>query len=97
MKSKINIITTIFIQTKTASLYYLTELSYIFQDIEDLKFRLKNTRHPKPGLEGAGWTYGVPGQALPKIIDYWLNKYNFKSREVYVNKYPQFKTNIQGK
>ncbi|XP_043463106.1 juvenile hormone epoxide hydrolase 1-like [Leptopilina heterotoma] len=70
----------------------------VFQDkdVEDLKLRLKNTRLAKPGLEGASWTYGVPSQALPKIIDFWLNKYDFKKRETYVNKYPQFVTNIQG-
>ncbi|XP_033222724.1 juvenile hormone epoxide hydrolase 2-like [Belonocnema kinseyi] len=66
------------------------------KDIEDLKFRLKNTRLPKPGLEGAAWTYGVPSQYLPTIIDHWLNKYDFKKREEYMNKYPHFITNIQG-
>lgn len=66
------------------------------KDIEDLKFRLKNTRLPKPGLEGAAWTYGVPSQSLPPIIDHWLNKYDFKKQETYINKYPQFLTNIQG-
>ena len=68
----------------------------ILQDIDDLKRRLNNTRLPKPSLEGVAWTYGLPGQFLPKIIDNWLNKYDFKKREDYINKYPQFLTNIQG-
>jgi len=30
------------------------------------------------------------------VGDYWLNKYDWKAREKLLNKYPQFKTNIQG-
>ncbi|NP_001295475.1 uncharacterized protein LOC105689317 [Athalia rosae] len=65
-------------------------------DIEDLKTRLKNTRNLTPALENAGWTYGVDGKFVPKIVDYWLNKYDFKKREQYLNQYDQFVTNIQG-
>ena len=61
-----------------------------------MKFRLNNSRLPKPGLEGAAWTYGVLSEFLPILKDHWLYKYNFKKREEYMNKYSQFVTNIQG-
>lgn len=33
---------------------------------------------------------------LTKIVEYWKTKYNWREREHFLNKYPQFKTNIQG-
>lgn len=33
---------------------------------------------------------------LKKIIHFWKNEYDWKKRESFLNKYPQFKTNIQG-
>ncbi|XP_015523705.1 juvenile hormone epoxide hydrolase 1-like [Neodiprion virginianus] len=72
------------------------KIKFSNEDINDLKARLKNTRNLKPALEGTGWTYGVNGGFVPTIIDHWMNKYNFTERQEYLNKYPQFVTNIQG-
>ena len=64
--------------------------------INDLKTRLKMTRKMVPPLENTGWSYGVSGTYVPTIVDYWLNKYDFKKREAHLNQYPQFLSNIQG-
>lgn len=64
--------------------------------VEDLKYRLNHTRKIAEPLTGTGWTYGVSGKNFKNIINYWLNKYDFKTREQYLNKYPQFITTIQG-
>ena len=65
--------------------------------IDDLKHRLKNTRKQQASLEGVGWTYGMRDDFVPKIVEHWHNKYDFKNREANVfNRYPQFITNIQG-
>ncbi|KAH0535869.1 hypothetical protein KQX54_019788 [Cotesia glomerata] len=73
------------------------EILFTEAQVNDLKSRLKNTRDLARPLEGTGWTYGTSGTFLKKnIVDYWLNKYDFKKRLAYLNKYDQFKTNIQG-
>ncbi|XP_011495330.1 PREDICTED: juvenile hormone epoxide hydrolase 2-like [Ceratosolen solmsi marchali] len=64
--------------------------------IDDLRFRLNNTRNLQPSLEHSGWKYGVNSNYVPTIIDFWLNKYDFRKREDHLNRYPQFLTNIQG-
>lgn len=64
--------------------------------IEDLNRRLTNTRKLVPPLEDANFKYGFNSDALQKILHYWKNEYKWKEREAYLNKFPQFKTNIQG-
>ncbi|XP_014261620.1 juvenile hormone epoxide hydrolase 1-like [Cimex lectularius] len=63
--------------------------------INDLKDRLAKTKLTKP-LEGVGFQYGFNTGYLAKILDFWRTKYDWKEREVYLNKYPQFKTQIGG-
>lgn len=50
---------------------------------------------PSP-LENVGFQYGFTSQALRNVVDYWLTKYKWEEREQYLNKYPHFKTEIQG-
>ncbi|KAM3962230.1 juvenile hormone epoxide hydrolase-like protein 3 [Aphomia sociella] len=64
--------------------------------INDLRERLLHRRDFVPPLEDAGFTYGFNSNFLTQVIDYWQNKYNFKDREQFLNKYDHFKTNIQG-
>ncbi|KAJ8721330.1 hypothetical protein PYW07_002105 [Mythimna separata] len=64
--------------------------------IKDLRFRIKNRRAVTPPLEGIAFQYGFNTDNLDYWMDYWANHYNFTEREAYINKYPQFKTNIQG-
>ncbi|KAJ8721327.1 hypothetical protein PYW07_002102 [Mythimna separata] len=64
--------------------------------IKDLRFRIKNRREVTPPLEGAAFQYGFNSDELDYWMDFWANHYNFTEREAYMNKYPQFKTNIQG-
>ncbi|XP_046418308.1 juvenile hormone epoxide hydrolase 1-like isoform X2 [Neodiprion fabricii] len=64
--------------------------------IDDLKTRLSRTRSLTKPLEGAAWTYGVNTGYLQTVLEYWREKYNWTERQALLNKYPQFKTNIQG-
>lgn len=66
------------------------------QVIDDLKSRLGKTRELRKPLEGTGWTYGVDTEYIKTILDYWRTKYDWNKRQTLLNKYPQFKTNIQG-
>ncbi|XP_051170361.1 juvenile hormone epoxide hydrolase 1-like [Leptopilina boulardi] len=70
--------------------------------IDDLHERLDkyfNTANLRPKispLEDAEWTYGLNFQYLQNVLRYWRDNYNWKKRQELLNKYPQFKTNIQG-
>ena len=49
-----------------------------------------------PPLLNQGFQYGFNTNFLKQVITYWKNDYKWKNREVYLNKYPQFKTSISG-
>lgn len=64
--------------------------------ITDLKERLSHHREFVPPLEGVAFQYGMNTKTLNKWLDKWLNEYDFKAREAYLNQFPLYKTNIQG-
>ena len=65
------------------------------EDLEDLKGRLSSTRWPeKETVED--WSQGVPLSYIKEVHDYWINGYDWRSREEYYNSFPQFITDIEG-
>ncbi|NP_001161904.1 juvenile hormone epoxide hydrolase-like protein 1 [Tribolium castaneum] len=63
--------------------------------LEDLQNRLANTKLTPP-LEGIQHQYGLNTKLLSKIVTYWRTEYDWKKREIFLNKYPQFMVSIQG-
>lgn len=61
----------------------------------DLKERLKRTRYVE-SLQGSAFEYGFNSNELRRIVDYWLNKYNWRKHEAELNKLQHFKTKIEG-
>ncbi|CAH0547782.1 unnamed protein product [Brassicogethes aeneus] len=66
------------------------------KEIQDLNHRLDFHRPLTPPLEGTHQQYGMNTNLLKEIIEFWRKDYKWKEREAYFNKFPQFKTNIQG-
>jgi len=64
--------------------------------LKDLKTRLETTRPLTPPLEGIQQQYGFNTNLLNKIVNYWKKDYKWREREVFLNKFPQFTTNVQG-
>lgn len=64
--------------------------------IEDLKYRLRNRRPFTKPLEGMQSEYGMNTIYLDKMLQYWHDKYNFQERVDLLNRYPHYKTKIQG-
>nr|CAH7739746.1 unnamed protein product [Callosobruchus chinensis] len=64
--------------------------------LEDLQYRLDHHRPMTPPLENIKQQYGMNTNLLKKIVDFWRTKYNWREREVFLNKYPQFRVNIDG-
>jgi len=67
--------------------------------LEDLKIRLKRElevkRLQKP-LEGIGFEYGFNSEYLESVGRYWLEKYDWRSREKTLNKFDMFLTKVSG-
>ncbi|KAK3876971.1 hypothetical protein Pcinc_018280 [Petrolisthes cinctipes] len=66
------------------------------KDLKDLKDRLALPLRLTPALEGTNFTYGFNSDTLSRIVTYWTKKYDWRKREALLNKYPQYKTQIEG-
>jgi microsomal epoxide hydrolase len=64
-------------------------------EIKDLHRRLDVTRWPDE-LPDAGWDYGVPLEHVQHLADYWRHGYDWRSQEARLNRWPQFRTTIDG-
>ncbi len=63
--------------------------------IGDLKRRLTNTRLPDQ-IAGTSWEYGTDSSYLKELLDYWQNDFDWREQETELNKFDQFKTEIDG-
>ncbi|MHC1756834.1 MAG: epoxide hydrolase family protein [Methanosarcina sp.] len=63
--------------------------------LQDLKDRLARTRWPDE-VEGAGWDYGTNMDYLKGLVDYWQNKYDWRAQEAELNRFNQFRAEIDG-
>ena len=63
--------------------------------IEDLQRRLAATRFPEAEpLDD--WSQGLPLSYARELTTYWRDEYDWRAREAYLNRHPQFKTSIEG-
>jgi pimeloyl-ACP methyl ester carboxylesterase len=65
------------------------------EQLEDLKRRLRATRWPERECVD-DWTQGLPLAYAQQVTSYWLEKYDWRTREALLNRFPQFKTEIDG-
>jgi pimeloyl-ACP methyl ester carboxylesterase len=63
--------------------------------LDDLKRRLTDTRWPERET-AKDWSEGVPLARMQDVVDYWRTKYDWRRCETELNRFPQFRTNIDG-
>jgi hypothetical protein len=63
--------------------------------LDDLAIRLKQTRWTDEPVN-AGWNYGTNPAYLRKLVTYWQTHYDWRKQEATLNRFPQFKTTIDG-
>jgi epoxide hydrolase len=63
--------------------------------LDDLRSRLKNTRWPEAEVV-ADWSQGIPLEWTREICRYWAEEYDWRRREALLNRFAQFKTEIDG-
>lgn len=64
-------------------------------EIQDLHERIDRTRYTDP-LEDAGFQYGFNSIYLKKVVSYWRHQFDWQKQVALLNKYPHFKTKIEG-
>lgn len=71
------------------------EINISDAEIADLKQRLANTRWAdKETVDD--WSQGIPLAYLQEICAYWAKEYDWRDRETKLNRFPQFKTELNG-
>ncbi|MDQ0252357.1 pimeloyl-ACP methyl ester carboxylesterase [Sphingomonas kyeonggiensis] len=63
--------------------------------LDDLRARLALTRWPERETVN-GWSQGVPLASARALIDYWREDYDWRAFEARINRFPQFRTLIDG-
>ncbi|MBK7951201.1 MAG: epoxide hydrolase [Deltaproteobacteria bacterium] len=63
--------------------------------LDDLKERLARTRWAEKETV-SDWSQGIPQAYLKEVCEYWATKYDWRERERQLNRFPQFKTKIDG-
>ena len=63
--------------------------------IDDLKDRLRRTRWPEAELVD-DWSQGAPLAWIQDVCRYWAGQYDWRQREAALNRFAQFKTEIDG-
>ncbi|WP_082906152.1 epoxide hydrolase family protein [Bradyrhizobium centrolobii] len=63
--------------------------------IDDLRLRLSIARWPDRET-ASDWSQGVPLSAAKSLVDYWIHDYDWRKFEARLNRFPQFRTRIDG-
>jgi pimeloyl-ACP methyl ester carboxylesterase len=63
--------------------------------LDDLKRRLRATRWPERECVD-DWSQGIPLAYVQEVCAYWAEKYDWRARERLLNRFPQFRTQIDG-
>jgi len=63
--------------------------------LDDLRRRLRATRFPERECVD-DWSQGIPLAYLQDVCAYWAEKYDWRARESRLNRFPQFKTELDG-
>ncbi|OPJ61369.1 epoxide hydrolase family protein [Clostridium chromiireducens] len=63
--------------------------------LDDLKYRLEHIRWPDQ-LEGTDWQRGTEINYLKSLISYWKEKYDWRTQERELNRFSQFRCNVDG-
>ena len=64
-------------------------------DLDDLRERLRRTRWPDAETVDDG-SQGVRLSYLRDLCEYWLERYDWRACEASLNRFPQFRTSIDG-
>ena len=83
-------------QTKTNNPKVIPFKIHVTDDVlQDLQLRLARSRLPDQ-IDDAGWQYGTDLAYLKELTKYWRTQYDWRVHEATLNRFAQFKTNLDG-
>jgi pimeloyl-ACP methyl ester carboxylesterase len=65
------------------------------EQLADLRRRLRAARFPERECVD-DWSQGIPLAYVQDVCAYWAEKYDWRAREARLNRFPQFKTELDG-
>jgi len=65
------------------------------EQLSDLRRRLRATRWPERETVD-DWSQGIPLAYVQEVCAYWAEKYDWRAREARLNRFPQWRTQIDG-
>jgi pimeloyl-ACP methyl ester carboxylesterase len=65
------------------------------EELADMMNRLRHTRYPDD-FGNDDWRYGYNTDYHRKLVEYWVNEYDWRSVEARMNELPNFKVDIMG-
>ena len=63
--------------------------------LDDLQERLRRTRWPNE-IAGTGWRRGADLSFMKKLVEYWLDEYDWRQEEARLNEFAHFKADVDG-
>jgi microsomal epoxide hydrolase len=70
-------------------------IDYPQEELNDLLDRLRRTRWPRYSSD-QGWRYGTSTDYLRELVGYWIDEYDWRRHEREINRYPQFRADVDG-
>ncbi|MFD2500255.1 epoxide hydrolase N-terminal domain-containing protein [Rhizorhabdus histidinilytica] len=65
--------------------------------LAEIRERVARYRHfPAPIDEGDAWRYGINSRWLKRLCDHWLDGFDWRAAEAELNRYPQYRVEIDG-
>jgi pimeloyl-ACP methyl ester carboxylesterase len=64
-------------------------------ELDDLRRRLRATRWPERECVD-DWSQGIPLAYVKEVCAYWAERYDWRAREAALNRFPQFRTELDG-
>jgi pimeloyl-ACP methyl ester carboxylesterase len=65
------------------------------ETLSDLQTRIRSTRFPDE-IPDSDWDYGTNRTYLQELVKYWQKEFDWRAQEQRLNKFNQYKTNING-
>src|SRR5262245_39771147 len=62
--------------------------------LKDLNERIARTIWPR-SVPNSGWEYGTDIDTLKNLADYWQHKFDWRNEERKLNRFPQFRVQVE--
>ncbi|MDR1505918.1 MAG: epoxide hydrolase N-terminal domain-containing protein, partial [Treponema sp.] len=66
------------------------------KELTELKTKLASVKFPREDYLEKNWDLGIHSSEFGKLINYWINEYDWKEHEAQLNRFRQYIVTIDG-